>query len=95
MIASKIDFRISTIIEKYPTPIIRPAWIIECVRRVLLVNIAPRFILTAPFDIILQMKQYYDQFGDSYLEDIDEQALMDICETMDIKNEYADPKEIA
>ncbi|CAD8171259.1 unnamed protein product [Paramecium octaurelia] len=84
VVASIIDFRVNSIIEKFPTTIIRPQWIIECIRRSQLVNIAPRFILFAPLAIMNEVNKFYDRFGDSYFELIDDLALKDICDNMKI-----------
>ncbi|CAD8082165.1 unnamed protein product [Paramecium sonneborni] len=81
---SIIDFKVNSIIEKYPTTIIRPQWVIECIRRSQLVNIAPRFILYAPLAIMNEINKFYDKFGDSYYEIIDELALQDICDNIKI-----------
>ena len=82
VIASKKDLITRNILKKYDVNIIKPEWILDCVKSNILLEYLPRYMIHCVEWLKKSIKEKYDEFGDPYFRDTSVNDLRNILNTM-------------
>ncbi|EAR99063.1 ATP-dependent DNA ligase (macronuclear) [Tetrahymena thermophila SB210] len=83
-IASHYDFKVQVIGDHYKVNVLSLQWVKDCIKKKTLLDYSPRYIIYGQDQLLERNKLLYDQYGDSYYKDVDEDELLDILKSMKI-----------
>lgn len=82
LIAVRDDFRTRAIVQQYGMNIIKHAWLLACVERGFLVDLEPRFMISANADVRAYFKINLDQYGDHFTQPVEPLRLREILDSI-------------
>ena len=86
IIGNKIDYRAQNIIKVNDKNILKSKWVEDCVKYKKIIKISPKYLTYTNEETKEAFQNNFDEYGDSYYEELDQQTLDGIMENMKIKN---------
>ena len=87
VIASKSDFKVRALVEKYDMNIVHYQWVVDCASRHMLLELEPRYMVYSNAQLNEYFKCCLDKYGDHYTQPVDEATLQQILAAMQIESD--------
>ena len=86
IISNKFDLRAQNILKLHDVNILKSKWVEDCVKNKKIMKVSPKYLTYANEETKEIFSNTFDEYGDSYYEEIDYQTLEGIFENIKIKD---------